>query len=284
MRFSEGPRTTPDGATLWLRAWEPDERPPRAAGVLVHGLGEHCGRYAHVGERFARASLALLAFDLRGHGRSSGRRGDTRFEAALEDVDRRLADARATGGPAFLYGHSLGALLVLAYLVRRRPPVLAAIVSAPPLQNALREQRTKRLLSRTLGRILPGLTLSTGLDPAGLSRDPTVVEAYRRDPLVHDRATLGLAEDALAATAALEAGAATGVPLLVVHGGADPIAYPEGSRRLAARIAGGATLVVHEGLRHEPHNEPERERVLDGIVDWLAARLPPRDPAAGIGV
>ena len=277
MRFTEGPRTTPDGATLWLRAWEPVGR-PYAAGVLVHGLGEHAGRYGHVGERFADASLALFAFDLRGHGRSSGPRGDTRFGPALDDVSRRLEDAAAAadGAPTFLYGHSLGALIVLTHLLRRRPAVRAAVASAPPLRNALRRQRAKVALSRLAGPLLPWLALPTGLDPADLSSDPAVAEAYRRDPLVHDRASLGFAKDALAATTAVDEGLAPEVPLLVVHGDADAIAYVEGSRGLCRRLGGRATLRVYEGLRHEPHNEPERERVLDDVVGWLVAALAPR--------
>jgi alpha-beta hydrolase superfamily lysophospholipase len=274
MRTSEGERRAPDGATLWLRSWEPDAR-PRAAGVLVHGLGEHSGRYGHVGERFAREGLALFAFDLRGHGRSSGRRGHTRFEPTLDDVDRRLADAAATGGPVFLYGHSLGALLVLTHLARRRPRVACAAVSAPPLRNALREQRAKVALGRALGRVAPPLTLSSGLDASGLSRDPAVVAAYLADPLVHDRASLGFALDANAAIDALESGAATpGGPLLLVHGSADPIAFVEGSRSLAARLGASATLLEYEGLRHESHNEPSKERFLSDVVRWLDAHLP----------
>jgi alpha-beta hydrolase superfamily lysophospholipase len=274
VRTSESARKAPDGATLWLRSWEPDAR-PRATGVLVHGLGEHSGRYGHVGERFAREGLALLAFDLRGHGRSSGRRGDTRFEPTLDDIDRRLADAAATGAPAFLYGHSLGALLVLTHLARRRPRVACAVVSAPPLRSALREQRAKVALARALGRLAPALTLSNGLDPSGLSRDPSVAAAYLADPLVHDRASLGFALDANAAIDALESGAAAPHgPLLIVHGSADPIAFAEGSRSLAARLEAPATLLEYERLRHEPHNEPEKERFLDDVLRWLDARLP----------
>ncbi|MFN8093270.1 MAG: alpha/beta hydrolase [Vicinamibacteria bacterium] len=274
MRKSEGEWRAADGAILWRRSWEPDG-PPRAAGVLVHGLGEHSGRYDHVGERFARAGLSLLAFDLRGHGRSSGARGDTRFGPTLEDVDRRLADAAAAGAPVFLYGHSLGALLVLTHLATRRPSVAGAVVSAPPLRNALRAQRAKVALARLLGRLAPGVALANGLDASGLSRDPAVVDAYRRDPLVHDRAGLGLARDAEAAIDALESGAATPRgPLLVVHGGADPVAFPEGSRALAERLGPAATLLEYEGLRHEAHNEPERGRVLDDVISWMLDRLP----------
>jgi alpha-beta hydrolase superfamily lysophospholipase len=270
----EGALPAGGGASLWTRAWQA-QAPVRGAVLLVHGLGEHSGRYAHVARRLTQCGCAVLAFDLRGHGRSSGRRGDTRLPAALDDVERLLAEAeaRTPGVPLFLYGHSLGALIVLTGLLRRRPAVAGAVVSAPPLRNALRTQRLKVLLARSLGPLLPGLTLPTGIESAALSRDPAVVAAYLADPLVHDRASLGLARDSLAAAAEVEAATALAAPVLLIHGGADRIAFPEGSRALAARLRGDVTLLEHAGLFHEPHNEPERDRVLDGVVAWLAERL-----------
>jgi alpha-beta hydrolase superfamily lysophospholipase len=269
-------RSTRDGARLWTREWRP-EGVTRGTVVLVHGLGEHSGRYSWMAERLATAGHVVLAFDLRGHGRSSGRRGDTRLEAAQDDVERVLASARAerAGRPVFLYGHSLGALIVLALLASRRPFVDGAIVSAPPLRNALREQRLKIRLTRTLGALLPGLALPAGIDAAALSRDPAVVEAYRADPLVHNRAGLGFALDALAATALLEQVTRLPRPLLILHGGADRIAFPEGSRELCARLSSEVTLREYPGLFHEPHHEPEREAVLEDVLGWIAAHLRP---------
>lgn len=284
MRHTEGPLATEDGATLWVRDWQPEEGTPRAAGVLVHGLGEHGGRYEHLALRLTDAGYALSAFDLRGHGRSTGRRGDTRFAPARGDVERLLARAaaRLPGLPLFLHGHSLGALVLLEELARRRPPVAAAVLSAPPLRNALREQRGKVLLARALGRLLPRLRLPTGLEPAALSRDPRVVAAYLKDPLVHAWASLGLARDSLAATEGAESVHDLGVPLLILHGGADRIAYPAGSRALAARLTGDVSLREYPGLYHEPHNEPERDLVIDEVIAWLDARVGPR-AAAGDG-
>ena len=265
---------TPDGARLRTSLWTPD-RATRATLVLVHGLGEHCGRHAHVARRLAGAGFAVFAFDLRGHGRSSGRRGDTRMEPAIDDVESLLAVAAARhhGVPSFLYGHSLGALIVLTVLVRRRPAVRGAIASAPPLQNALQKQKAKLLLAGLLGRVVPSLSLPTGLDAAALSRDPAAVAAYRADPLVHDRASLGFARDSLAATREVASAGALAAPVLIVHGDADRIAFVEGSRALAARHPGVVTLREQAGFFHEPHNDRGGARVLDEVVAWLDARL-----------
>jgi alpha-beta hydrolase superfamily lysophospholipase len=264
---------TPDGARLWTSQWTPD-RATRATLVLVHGLGEHCGRHAHVARRLAAADFAVLAFDLRGHGRSSGRRGDTRMEQALDDVERLLAVAAGLhpGVPSFLYGHSLGALIVLTAIVRRRPALRGAVVSAPPLRNALQRQKAKLLLAGVLGRVVPSLSLPTRLDASALSRDPAVVAAYRADPLVHDRASHGFARDALAAPREVASAGTLAAPVLVVHGDADRIALVEGSRALAARHPGLVTLREQAGFFHEPHNDPGGARVLDEVVAWLDGR------------
>ncbi len=174
-----------------------------------------------------------------------------------------------TGAPLFLYGHSLGALVVLTYVIRRLPALAGAVVSAPPLRNVLRRQRAKLLAARVLGRLLPGLTLPTGLDAAALSRDPAVVAAYLADPLVHHAASLGLARDSLAAIEAVDAATELGVPLLIVHGADDRLAYIDGSRQLAQRLRGDVTCHEYAGLLHEPHNEPERDEVIDDVIAWL---------------
>jgi len=262
--------------SLHTREWEPDE-PPKAVIGLVHGLGEHSGRYGPVAARFTAAGYAVCAFDLRGHGASGGRRGDTRFTDAFDDIDRLLAGAAARfpDRPRFLYGHSLGGLLVLAYTLARRPAVAGVVASGPALHNALREQKAKMVAVRLLGPILPTLALPSGLDDRLISRDPAVVAAYRADPLNHDRATLGFALDALrTADTVLAAAGEFPVPLLLIHGGGDRITYPSGSRAVADALGPQrCTLIVYDGLFHEVHNEPERDRVLGDVVAWLDSRL-----------
>jgi acylglycerol lipase len=259
---------------LHTRQWEP-EGEPRAVVALVHGLGEHSGRYEHVAERFTRAGIAVEAIDLRGHGRSPGARGDTRFAPALSDIDRLVASCADRGVPVFLYGHSLGALLGVAWLLERpMPPVAGAIVSAIGLHSALREQAGKVRAARVLGRAVPKVRLKSGIDPATLSRDPEVVRAYRDDKLVHDIASLGFGRDALEAIDAILAGAPRlSLPLLVIHGSEDTVAYASGSRELAALAPDACTLHVYDGLFHEIHHEPERDRVLGDVLAWVEQEL-----------
>ena len=258
------------------REWEPAQE-PRAAVALLHGLGEHCGRYERLAGRFTDAGFAVSAIDLRGHGHSPGARGDTRFAPALEDLDALLerCGERWPGVPLFAYGHSLGALLTAAYLVGGQArPLAGAVVSAIGLHSALREQKGKVRAARVLGRAVPKVRMKSGIDPATLSRDPEVIEAYKADKLVHDIASLGFGLDALEAVDAILAGAARlDVPLLVIHGSEDALAYVSGARALAAAAPDVCTLRVYDGLFHEIHHEPEQERVFLDVCAWMEERL-----------
>jgi acylglycerol lipase len=251
------------GGAVFSRDWAPTGA-PRGAIALVHGLGEHSGRYEHLAARFADAGFAVWAIDLRGHGKSPGHQGDVRFAPALEDIDALVARAGASGAgvPVFLYGHSLGAMLSLLWLLERpAAPVSGAVISAIGLHSALREQKVKVKLARTLGKLVPKMRVKAGIDPTTLSRDPEVVEAYRRDKLVHNFASLGFGLDALEAIDT--------VPLLVVHGGEDQLAYASGARELAALAPDMCTLRVYDGLYHEIHHEPEQKRVFDDVLAWI---------------
>ncbi len=262
----------PGGVTLWTRRWAP-EGAVRGAVGLVHGLGEHAGRYGDLVACLTGAGYAVGAVDLRGHGHSSGRRGHTLVEECLVDIDRLLDDlaARFPEVPRFLYGHSFGGLLVLSHLLRRRPaPAAGAVVTGPALHTDLRAQKSKVLATRVLGRFLPEVTIPSGLDANLISRDPDVVAAYRADPLVHDRVSLGLGRQALAAIDHTLAHAGElSVPLLVLHGGADRLTFPSGSQALADAVERDCTLRILDGLYHEVHHEPERNNVFDEIITWL---------------
>lgn len=265
-----------DGWLLYAQAWQP-EGETRSAVCLVHGLGEHSGRYSHVAAALNRAGYALMAMDLRGHGRSTGRRGHApSLEVMLDDIDLLLEEAgrRFPGRPRFLYGHSMGGLLVLYYTLLRRPPLAGVIATGSALRTPLAEQKVKVTLARLLSRLLPALTLPSGLDPATISRDPAVVQAYRNDPLVHDRISFRLAGELLRASRwVMEHAAEFPLPLLLIHGGADRLTLPEGSREFADRAGRNCTLKIWEGLYHEVHNEPEQGEVLADILSWMEKRL-----------
>jgi lysophospholipase len=179
--------------------------------------------------------------------------------------------------PQCLYGHSLGGLLALTYVLQYGAELTGVIATAPGLHTPLREQKAKIALVKSLGTVLPGLTLPSGLDPATISRDPEVVKTYVRDPLVHDRVSLGFGRASLAAIDLCFARAGEFPdPLLLMHGTDDKLVYPSGSEEFA-RLArdGGAdvTLKLWKGLLHEIHNEPEQTEVFRAMIDWLDAHV-----------
>jgi alpha-beta hydrolase superfamily lysophospholipase len=274
VRHDEQTHQTPDGATVFRRQWLPDGD-ATAVVCLVHGLGEHSGRYGYVAERLTSAGFAVCAMDLRGHGRSSGTRGDLRVDQALADIEELIADARlrVPDVPVVLYGHSLGALLTMTYTVRRRPDIAAQVASAPALDTTLREQRVKFFVANTLGGLAPGVVIPSGLDANAVSRDPEVVKAYVDDPLVHDKGSFGLAKQTFAAMDALALVREFPVPLLIIHGTDDSLTVPAASKEFTDRVAGDVTLIEYRGLYHEPHNEPEKEQVLDDVLEWLRPRV-----------
>lgn len=265
-----------DGLNLHAKTWPP-EQPPKAVVCLVHGLGEHSGRYSHVAQALNHAGYAVLAFDLRGHGRSGGPRGHApSSEAFLEDIDCLLetASRRYPGAPQFLYGHSLGGALVLYYTLRRKPGVAGVVSTSPGLRSPLVEQKLKVIFAKALAAILPAMTLPTGLEIELLSHDPQVVQVYKNDPLVHDKASLAMASSTIQAIEwTMKHAAEFEPPLLLVHGTEDKLTYPSGSQEFAARVGGRCTLRLWEGLYHETHNEPEKDLVIAEIIQWMDEQL-----------
>lgn len=265
-----------DGLEMYACSWAPEET-PEAVVCLVHGLGEHSGRYAHVGQAFSDAGLALLAFDLRGHGKSGGQRGHfPSFEAVMDDIHRHIqqVDEKFPGLPVFLYGHSLGGLLVLNYATYHKHSLSGVIATGAGLRSPVLEQKAKLALSKILGGLLPTVTIPTGLDANGISRDPGVVRAYKDDPLVHDVATLSGARVGIGAVDRAFAHAGEfSTPLLIMHGTADRVTYVRGSQEFAALVPENCTQKFWDGLYHEIHNEPEQNEVLAFMIDWMNTQL-----------
>jgi alpha-beta hydrolase superfamily lysophospholipase len=267
---------TEDGLQLYAQGWQP-ETEPQGVICLVHGLGEHSGRYAHLAAFLNQAGYALLAFDLRGHGKSEGQRGYApSYEALLDDIAHLLeeAAARYPDRPRFLYGHSLGGNLVITYALRRRLQLAGVIATGPLFRPAFEPPAWKLTLAKIMYSLWPTLTMANELDRQALSRDPEVVRAYNEDPLVHDRLTPRLTIDMLQSGLwALEHAAEFPLPLLLMHGSDDRLTSAQASREFAAQAGHRCTLKMWDGFYHEIHNEPEQGEVFGCLVEWLNSNL-----------
>jgi acylglycerol lipase len=277
MNYFDAEWQTRDGALVYAQGWEPEQKSV-AVICMIHGLGEHLGRYRHLAKFLTDHGFAAIGIDLRGHGKSPGQRGYVpSFDTFMQDIHLLLDQAgiRHAGLPKFLYGHSLGGILVLNYCLRKNPDLAGVIVTSPALRNALEEQTAKVAFAKIAGTILPRISLPSGLDTSGLSRDPEVARAYLEDPLVHDRATLRMAKETLAAIPFIFENAADfHYPLLLMHGTADRLAYARGSQEFA-ELATQADIdfKLWEGAYHELHNELEQDQVFEYMLDWLQMRL-----------
>ena len=264
--------TTPDGATLLVRAWVPATE-PWAHLLLVHGVAEHSGRYERTGRILAGAGIAVTAFDLRGHGGSSGRRGDVeRWTDLTGDVGRLLAEVRsaAEGRPVILMGHSMGGLVCLDAVLSGIAAPDRLVLSSPAIADAL--PRWQHLVAPIGARIVPTLQVPNAWGPDALSRDPEVGRAAAADPLNLRSSSARLGAHAFAAQTRVQAGlGALCVPTLVTHGDADPIIPPAAT--LSLGTLPGVTRRLYPGLRHETLNEPEGPQVAADIVAWLRVRV-----------
>ncbi len=270
--------TTPHGATLAVRDWPlPVAVLPRALVLIVHGLGEHSGRYEHVAQQLNGWGFAVRAFDLGGHGQSSGAPGSLADDNRLLDdlalvLDRSRA-LLAPRVPLVLLGHSLGGLIAARFVSLGLRHVDGLVLSSPALDPGL--NAFQKLLLATLPQIAPNLRVGNGLNAIYLSHDPVVVAAYRADPLVHDRISARLAlfiAQAGAQTRAL-AGRWT-VPTLLLFAGQDRLVNPQGSRSFAQQVpADVVTSQCFEDLYHEIFNELDAAPVFTALQEWLALRF-----------
>jgi len=272
-----GTARTRDGLELRTLRW-PADGEARAHLLLIHGIAEHAGRHAHVATRFAQAGIETHAFDLRGFGASSGRRAYLdHWSEYHDDVEDQLATIRAASGRlrVVLYGHSMGGLIALGYVLadRPRPQSDLLVLSAPAI--AARVAQWKRGLADVLGRIAPRMEIPNDLPPGGLSHDPQIEVAYRSDPLNVHRTTTRLGLELFREQARVEARLkrirALPMATYVFHGSDDPIVPVSSSASLDGR--GNVTRRVYPGLRHEMHNEPEAAAVIGETVAWMLAQV-----------
>lgn len=271
--------STRDGIRLLTRHWPATA--PRAAVLLVHGLGEHSGRYEHVGDQLAAAGLETFGWDHRGFGASGGERAWVdRWSRFFDDVEDRLAAVRAASPSrlVILYGHSMGGLIALGYAVSDRPRPDLLVLSAPGIDADV--PAWKRAIAPIAARVLPRLRIPNGISPAMLSRDPARQEAARTDPLMLTSSTTLFGALFFEEQARVRAAAPSlSIPTLVIHGLDDPIVPARVTEPLAALP--GVTRRAYPGIRHELHNEPEGPQIIADVIAWIDERLAVAPPLSG---
>lgn len=260
-----------DGTALSVRDW-PVEASPRAGTVLVmHGLGEHGDRYAHVARFFNERGWWVRTYDHRGHGKSGGPRGDVPdSEALLRDAKVVMDDlVRRTGDTPLLLGHSMGGLFAARYATAHLSPLRGLILSSPAL--ALPLSGVQKALLGMLRRLAPGLGVNNGLKTRYLSHDPAVVSAYEKDPLVHSKISSRLLGAMVESVAFAQSHAGSlSLPTLMVVASDDRLVDASGSDAFYSNLAPGVgTIHRYPGFYHEIFNEIEAQRVFDHIDTWL---------------
>lgn len=266
------------GVRIVYDVWEPEDKDCRGVVVLCHGYAEHARRYDHVAQRFGESGLAVYALDLRGHGRSGGKRVYLRDISEYTEDFRTLVGIAAAEYPELklvVLGHSMGGGVVFAYGVEHPDDYAAMVLSGPAVDAQDGVSPVMAFVAKALGQILPGLPVEQ-LPTDAVSRDPQVVAAYNADPMVHHgklpagiaRALIGVGETMPQRAPALTA------PLLVVHGGQDKLIPVQGSRHLMECVGSqDAHLKVYPELYHEVFNEPERAVVLDDVASWIETKI-----------
>jgi alpha-beta hydrolase superfamily lysophospholipase len=264
------------GRVNW-RAWLPDT-PAIGVVVIVHGVAEHSGRYAYLGEKLAAASYAVYAADHHGHGLSAGQRADIgRMDHLAADVDQMLtlAGRLTPGRPRFLIGHSMGSVVTL-YLTTKTPMSLAGVVLSAPALILPPVNPVVRALAPVLSAVAPNMGV-VKLDSLDISRDMAVVRDYDTDPLnyrgkIPARTGYEMMKAVEAIRGRLKSFA---FPLLVLHGSADRLADPAAATILKAGVSSqDLTVKIYDQLYHEVFNEPERDEVISDTIAWLNAHLP----------
>lgn len=270
-----------DGLELYYQSWHPEGQ-VRAILVIVHGLGGHSGLYGNIVQHLIPKNYAVYAFDLRGNGRSPGQRGYINAWAEFrEDLQAfvQLIKTQYPEQPLFLLGHSVGAVIVLDYVLRSpsESDVQGVIALAPAL-GKIGVPPFKLALGRLLSRVWPRFSLSTSIDLSTASSDPAVIAAYAQDPWRHTQGNARFSTEYLATVAWIQEHAADlQLPLLILHGGADQVALPEGGCAFFQRV----TILDKErreypGVYHEIQNDRNYQEMLTDLDNWLERHLPPQ--------
>ena len=283
MNSSDGHFSGAGNRTIYYRYWLPEED-PKAVVLVVHGAGEHIGRYQRFAEHFAGRGFAVVGLDHPGHGQSEGTRVYVdKFDDYLETLAIFHRQVRETFPdlPLFLLGHSLGGLISSNYLLREQDDFAGCVLSGPAIKTELKPGFLQMLTISALSLLAPRSGVLQ-LDATGVSRDPQEVQRYLDDPLVHNgKMTARMVRELFRAMDEIQARAGEiRLPMLLLHGGADAMASPQGSSFLHEAVSSpDKTLKIYPGLYHEIFNEPEYEAVFADACNWCEERLGPQTDA-----
>lgn len=270
--------TLPDKTELFVREWLlPDDAEKRGSVLIVHGMGEHCGRYDEVAKMLNSIGLDVRSYDQRGHGESPGRRGSIPYRDAFLDDAKFIFDdfAKDKAQNPFLLGHSMGGGIVASLVARKFINPRGLVMSSPALTAKLNLLQKFQVNFGNL--FLPDKSFETGLPVEFISSDKSVVEKYVNDPLVHNKVTPRLGKSILdAGKESIEAAKKWSVPTLLIVGGADPIVNPEGAKEFYENLPKDlATMHFYENLYHETLNEipAERAKVYEHLKNWFLEQI-----------
>lgn len=277
MKHIEGNFKGVRNANIYYQGWLP-EKQIKAVLMVVHGLGEHSGRYMNVVNHFVPLGFAVYGVDQIGHGKSEGRR---EFVERFDDFTDTLTifytmvTEWQADKPIFMLGHSMGGLIASYYLLEHQNKFKAAIISAPLVKVGDNVSQMTITMSQILSKLAPKMGL-LALDVNGISRDPEVVAAYVNDPLVfHGKTPARLGAELLSAMMHVTAEAnKIELPVIIVQGAEDNLVEPSGAQMLFDNISSkDKTIKIYDELYHEVFNEPEREGVLKDVETWLESQL-----------
>lgn len=267
--------TTADGLKIYAKDWHIENA--KAVVLIVHGLGEHCERYAPMASFFNENGIGFLGYDRRGHGRSEGKRGHTiSYQAYLDEVAELLkqADILYPKTPVFLYGHSMGGNIALNFVLQRKPQIAGLIATGAWIVLVKNPPSLLIAFAKVINNIFPTFTQGNGLNTKDISSVSEEVKKYENDPLVHDKITSNTGLEMMKAANSLSNFAGEfPVPALVMHGGADKIVSPKGSQDFYKNAKGDLTFKEWNGLYHEIHNEARRSEVFEYTLQWITQKL-----------
>jgi len=261
-----------DKKKIYAQSWEPDQKPSLVLNI-IHGLGEHSGRYGRWAELFTEKKIAVLASDLAGHGRSEGRRGHIKsYQVFLDQIDLQLekSDELFPLSNRILYGHSMGGNLVINYAMSKDPPISALIAASPWLRLTSEPPAYILLLLAVLKPFFPGLRVKSKIDNAFRSHDPVINQAAKEDPLMYGMISVKLFDQFYKkGFYALKNVYKINRPFLLMHGSDDRITSHEASIEIVNNTGKLTRLKIWDGLYHELHNEFEYKDIFDYIISWL---------------